>query len=147
MAIVLGLNAKLYRNTGTFSTPVWNEIDIARDVTLTLESSEADVSSRVSQWRATAAALKDASIEFQMVWDQAHADLVAVKDAWVNNTDLELLVLDGSSATTGNSGLRAICRIFSFTRNEALEEALTVDVVAKPSYAAAAQVPTWYTVP
>lgn len=26
MSVRLGLDAKLYRNTGTFASPVWNEI-------------------------------------------------------------------------------------------------------------------------
>jgi hypothetical protein len=26
MAVKLGLDAKLFRNTGTFATPTWNEI-------------------------------------------------------------------------------------------------------------------------
>ena len=33
MAIRLGLNAKLYRNTGSYASPTWNEIGNVKDVT------------------------------------------------------------------------------------------------------------------
>ena len=60
MAVKLGLDAKLFRNTGTFATPTWNEITNVRDVTLNLEAGEADVTTRGNNgWRATVATLKD----------------------------------------------------------------------------------------
>jgi hypothetical protein len=72
MAVKLGLDAKLYRNTGTYAAPVWNEIKNVKDVTLNLEAGEADVTTRGNNgWRATVATLKDGSIEFEMVWDSA----------------------------------------------------------------------------
>ena len=38
MAVKLGRDAKLYRNTVTFATPTWNEITNVKDVTLNLEA-------------------------------------------------------------------------------------------------------------
>jgi len=35
-SVVLGLNAKLYRNTGTQQSPTWTEIANVKDVTLNL---------------------------------------------------------------------------------------------------------------
>jgi len=75
MAVKLGLDAKLYRNTGTFAAPAWNEIKNVKDVTLNLEAGEADVTTRGNAgWKATVATLKDGSIEFEMVWDTADDD-------------------------------------------------------------------------
>ena len=59
MAIVLGLNAKLLRGAAgsTGSTEVKN----VKDLTLNLESGEADVTTRATGgWRATAGTLKEA---------------------------------------------------------------------------------------
>jgi len=145
MALVLGLNAKLYRNTGTYGSPTWDLVGNVKDLTLNLESAEADVTTRANNgWRATVPTLNDASIEFEMVWDTGDADFTAIKDAYINKTTIEFLVLDGLVATTGSQGLRATCSIASFTRNEELEEALSVSVSAKPTYAANA--PSWHTV-
>lgn len=143
--IKLGLNAKLYRNAGTYETPTWNELTNVKDVTLNLESGEADVTTRGNNgWRATVATLKDGSIEFEMVWDTEDAGFTAIKSAWFGNTSIEFAVMDGGITTAGSQGLRASFSITKFSRNEPLEEALTVSVTAKPTYAEHA--PEWMTV-
>ena len=96
MATRLGMDAKLYRNTGDYATPVWVEVSNVKDVTLNLEKGEADVTTRANQgWRATVGTLKDASIEFQMVWDTVDAGFDAIRQAFFNNTPLEFAVRDG----------------------------------------------------
>ena len=146
MGVKLGMDAKLYRNTGSYGSPTWNEMPNVKDVTLNLEAGEADVTTRGNNgWRATVATLKDASVEFEMVWDSADADFVAIRDAFLNKTAIELAVMDGDIETAGNQGLRASCMVTNFTRNEPLEEAITVAVTVKPTYATNA--PSWYTVP
>jgi TP901-1 family phage major tail protein len=146
MAVKLGLDAKLYRNTGTYATPVWDEITNVRDVTLNLEAGEADVTTRGNNgWRATVATLKDGSIEFEMVWDSADTDFTAIRDAFLNKTAVEMAVLDGDVLITGSQGLRASFMVTSFSRNEPLEEAITVSVTMKPTYSA--NPPEWMTVP
>jgi TP901-1 family phage major tail protein len=144
MAVKLGLDAKLFRNTGTFATPTWNEITNVRDVTLNLEAGEADVTTRGNNgWRATVATLKDGSIEFEMVWDSADDDFTSIRDAFLNKTAIEMAVMDGAMVTPGSQGLRASFMITSFSRNEPLEEAITVGVTAKPTYST--NPPTWMT--
>ena len=144
MSIKLGLDAKLFRNSASYATPTWNEITNVRDVTLNLEAGEADVTTRGNNgWRATVATLKDGSIEFEMVWDSADDDFIAVRDAFLNKAALEMAVMDGAMTTPGSQGLRASFMITSFSRNEPLEEAITVSVTAKPTYSA--NPPSWLT--
>jgi hypothetical protein len=111
MPAKLGLDAKLYRNTGVFATPVWDLVGNVRDLTLSLEAGEADVSTRSNNgWRATVGTLKDASLEFEMVWDTADADFTAIRDAFFNNTNIEFAVMDGlitGAGSSGSQGLRA----------------------------------------
>ena len=134
MAVKLGLDAKLYRNSGTYALPTWNEITNAKDVTLNLEAGEADAGRRGSGgWRETLMALKDGSVEFELVYDNADAEFTALKDAFFNGTTVELAVMDGDIATTGTQGLRATMSVVNFSRNEPLEEALTVSVTVTPA--------------
>ncbi|GAB4138374.1 MAG: hypothetical protein Tsb009_06550 [Planctomycetaceae bacterium] len=57
MTIKLGMEAKLYRNTGTYALPTWVEMINVKDLTLNLEAGEADVTTRGNAgWRATIAA-------------------------------------------------------------------------------------------
>ncbi len=145
MSVKLGLDAKLYRNTGTYDTPTWVEMTNVKDLTLNLESGEADVTTRANNgWRATVATLKDGSIEFEMVWDTEDAGFTAIKGAWFANTSIEFAIMDGGITDAGSQGLRATFSITKFSRNEPLEEALTVSVTAKPTYAEHA--PEWMTV-
>lgn len=145
MGIKLGMDAKLYRNSGTHGTPTWVELSNVKDVTLNLEKGEADVTTRAnSGWKATAATLKDASIEFEMVWDTADAGFTAIQEAYFDNTTVELAAMDGPIATAGSQGLRASMMITNFSREEPLEEAISVKVTAKPTYSA--NPPEWMTV-
>ena len=135
MAIVLGLDAKLFR--GTAGSQAATEVTNVKDLTLNLESGEADVTTRATQgWKATAATLKEASLEFEMVWDTSDAGFKAIKDAYFNNTAIALFASDGD----GN-GLDADFVVTSFSRSEPLEEALTVSVTCKPTLVTRA--PTW----
>ena len=146
MSVRLGLEAKLFRNTAVPPTTTWGEVKNVRDLTLNIEAGEADVTTRGNNgWRAILAALKDGSIEFEMVWDTADADFTAVKDAFFGNTPIEFAVMDGDIATAGSQGLRATMAITNFSRSEPLEEAITVSVTAKPTYSATP--PSWMVVP
>lgn len=146
MSAVLSENAKLYRNTGSYATPVWNEIPNVRDLTLNLDKDEVDVTTRGSGgFKEYVDGMIDASVDFGMVWDTADADFTAIREAFFDKLSIEFLILDGGSAVSGSQGLRATCMIKSFTRNESLGEALMVDVTLRPvknddSY------PEWYTV-
>lgn len=145
MGVKLGLEAKLYRNTGSYGTPVWNEVENVKDVTLNLEAGEADVTTRGNAgWRANIATLKDASLEFEMVWDTADDDFTAIRTAFLSNGSVEFAVMDGDIETAGSQGLRATMSITNFSRSEPLEEAIKVSVTAKPTYAANA--PEWMTI-
>ena len=80
MAVVLGLDAVLLRGAAgsTGSTEVKN----VKDLTLNLESGEADVTTRATQgWKASIATLKEASLEFGILYDTEDADFTAFQEA------------------------------------------------------------------
>lgn len=135
MAYKLGLDAKLF--FGTAGTTASSEMTNVKDVTLNLESGEADITTRAAEgWRISAATLKEASLEFEMVWDTQDAGFKAIKNAFFNNSAVALFASDGD----GN-GLDADFVVSSFSRSEPLEEALTVSVTCKPTLIDRA--PTW----
>lgn len=141
-----GIDAKLYRNTGTFGSPVWNEVPNCKDLGISLEAAEADVTTRESGgWEAVLSALKKATIDWKMVYDTTDADWTAFRDAFLNRTSIELLILDGAVGTSGSQGLRVSVAVLNFGRTENLEEALITEVSVKPTRADNA--PSWHTVP
>ena len=135
MAVVLGLDAKLLR--GPAGSAGSTEVKNVKDLTLNLESGEADVTTRATKgWRATVATLKDASLEFGILYDTEDPDFKAFSEAYFGNTPMALFVTDGA----GN-GLDADFSITGFSVEQPLEEALTVSVTAKPT--ASTRAPVW----
>lgn len=89
-------------------------------------------------WKASVATLKEASLEFGILYDTEDADFQAFSSAYFNNTPLALFVSDGA----GN-GLDADFSITGFSVEQPLEEALSVSVTAKPT--ASTRAPAWKT--
>ena len=156
MDYLLGMNAKLYFGSAyamTGEPPEWPEVDIegdldeignVKDLTLSLEAGEADITTREnSGWRATAPVLKEAQLEFEMQWKPGDAAFEAVRDAYINGTTLALAALtegpwvvpepQGGPEATDAEGPVGNWSITNFSRNESLEEAITVSVTAKLS--------------
>ena len=146
MSVKLGMDAKLYFCVaGIGGSPTWTLLSNVKNVTLNLQKGEADVTTRAnSGWKATAGTLKEGSIEFEMVWDTSDAGFTAIQQAYFANTLIGLAAMDGPIATNGSQGLWADCMIIDFSRDEPLEEAISVKVTAKPTYSANA--PIWKTV-
>ena len=137
MAIKLGLDAKLFR--GTAGTQGTIEVTNVKDVSLSLESGEADVTTRKAKgWKLSVATLKEASLEITILYDTEDEDFLAFKDAYFSNTPISLFVTDGD--TTAH-GLDADFSVTGFTVDQPLEEAVTVKVTAKPT--ASDRAPVW----
>lgn len=137
MAAVLGLDAVLYR--GTAGSQGSTEVTNVKDLTLNLESGDADVTTRATEgWKASIATLKEASLEFGMLYDTSDSDFQAFQSAYFGNTAISLFVSDGAG-----TGLDADFSITGFTINQNLEEAMTVTVKAKPT--ASTRAPQWVT--
>ena len=125
MSVVLGLNAKLLR--GAAGTQGATEMRNVKDLTLSIESGDADVTTRAANgWRASVSTLKEATLEFEMNYDTEDEDFGAVQDAFFNNTPLAFFVSDGA----GN-GLDGDWVITGFNVEQPLEEAMSVSVTAK----------------
>src|SRR5512140_3282401 len=109
MSIRLGLDAKLYFcAAGIGGTPQWTELTNVKSVTLSLQKAEADTTTRAAAgWKTFAATLKEASIEWEMVWDSDDAGFTAIKDAYFDNTAIGLAVMDGAVDGNGSQGLWA----------------------------------------
>ena len=137
MAIKLGLDAKLFR--GTAGTQGTIEVTNVKDVSLSLESGEADVTTRKAKgWKLSVATLKEASLEITILYDTEDEDFLAFKEAYFSNTPISLFVTDGD--TTAH-GLDADFSATGFTVDQPLEEAVTVKVTAKPT--ASDRAPVW----
>ena len=130
---VLGMNAGLYQGAaGSTSPSTMSEVDNVRDVTLSMEAGEADITTRGNNgWRATAPTLRECTVEFQMVWKPGDTVFEAIKTAFLTAGTVALAVLDQKVGITGAQGPLGDFSITNFSRNEPLEEGVTVSVTAK----------------
>jgi hypothetical protein len=134
---LLGMNAKIYQGAAaadpsTLDPSTLTEMGNVKDVTLSLEAGEADITTRAnSGWRATAPTLRECSCEFEMVWKPGDTGFEAIKAAFLSAGTVALAVLTGAHNESGAEGPVGNWSITNFSRSEALEEAVTVSVTAK----------------
>lgn len=138
MGARLGLEGITYLNTGTYPSPVLVEVQNIKDLTLSLEKGTADVTTRGSAtWRQMIGAIKDATIDFQMVWNTSDSNFTAIQTAFLGTTvatqSLEFFFMSCDIVDADSQGLRTTCMVEKFTKNEPLEEAQTVDVSLRPT--------------
>jgi hypothetical protein len=127
MAEILGMDCKAYRNTGTVGSPTWDLIECIKDLTVNLDHSTTNVTTRGSGgWEMLALVLKQGSIDAGLLYDTEDTDFQALMDAWTAKTKIHMSFMDGPIATVGSQGLRAMFQVQSFPREEPLEGDVTV---------------------
>lgn len=131
-----------YDEEGAGGTPTWLHVPNVQDLSLPLEADEAEVSTRGGGgWKQYLQGLKDASIEWSMVWDPEDTAVQAFLTAFLSGGVIGLAVMDGPVANVGSEGLWLDVVITGFNKDEALSEGQTVAITAKPAYSATA--PQW----
>lgn len=132
----LGLDAKLYRNTGTYGSPTWTEYKNVKDLGLNLTKAEADATTRgYGGWEALVSTLKKGALSFESVYDTADTGFVALLDSFLNNTAVEFAIADGPILTAGTKYIRASMEVFGFNKTENLTDVQRVAFDIKPTYA------------
>lgn len=133
---LIGLQLFSAINTGTLAAPVFDEIGPIKDETLNLTKALVDITTRQAKgWRLQQGTLKEASLDFQMVYDAADTDFITIRDAFLaDNTQVLMAISDGDLTVAGTYQVfQAAMNITNFTLNRNLEDAYLVDVTAVPT--------------
>jgi hypothetical protein len=129
----VGLNYKLYRNTsGNYATPTWTVVNTVRDLTLNITKANADADARLSSWKGHVPTLKDASLEFELLRTRLIGDNDAFRDAFLNDTIMDMAVADQLINNNGCEYWRADMFVMEFSRKEPLEGAVTTQIKMMP---------------
>jgi hypothetical protein len=158
MALKLGVNCKLYRlSTGTRAT--WgtvsadglhegaapsnlDEVPNVKDVTIPLEMSEADVTTRKNGGsEAVQTTLQKVEVEIPMVYDPDDTDILALKKAYLTRATIALAVLDGDKATVDTQGLWADFAVTKMGAPQEIEGVVMQNFTVKFGWTAVA--PEW----
>jgi hypothetical protein len=133
MADKFGYEGKVYYKVGGVGGGgAWTELTIVRSVSLNMSKGEADFSSRANPgWESTRGSRKAVSVDFEMLWDEANAGISALRDVYLDVTDvIGLKFLDGAEGS--GKGFQADFDVFEFTREEPDNEPMTLSVSVKP---------------
>ena len=137
---VLGLEAKLYVGAAGASLTVLavptSELTIARSVELSLTSSLADVTVRKSAWRLQRRALKEATINVELLYSPADAIFKLLFAAYDTGGAVGIFASDGFG-----SGLLCDASVTEFSQPQPLEEAIIVKVALLPTFST--RYPVW----
>lgn len=149
MSLSAGLFDKLFRNSGTYGTPVLVEVDIIEDMSMPDERNDITFKLRKDDVETYLGGQRKLSFDFKLATDSGNASWTAFQTAYLTHADIELFgfykyVDDAGQPDTGSKAIRATCRCLAFPLDQPLEDMDAGDVVCKPS-ATAANAPEIYT--
>jgi hypothetical protein len=130
----LGLNAKLYRNTGTFAMPTWVEVTNVQDLELSDDMTEFDASIRGGGGFSEAEpTLRNLELTFNMRNEIADTHMIALRTAYATRAAVDMQVLDGPVATVGTHGVRARFKVFEFGKPQNLADGQFLNLRLRPA--------------
>ena len=145
---VLGMDGKAYYSASLLTADnsaddlSWTEATNVRSVNLNLSRATADATTRAnSGWRANVGTLREMEASFEMVYKDDDAFLTAVKNAYINGTEIAMMFLTGEEDTAGEQGPASNFTVTDFPRTEDLEGVIMHSVTLTAS-----SHQEWYTV-
>ena len=146
----VSIDYDLSYNSGTHISPTLAVVN-CRDLTLGVTWGEADVSSRATTLALFEPTLQVRELEFDMLTDETDANYVAIRNAALARTAIELWMANGPIGTLGTvaSGgtanivySKCFWKVFGMKKGEPLEGAPTTTFSLKPSKVNATTAPT-----
>lgn len=128
----LAINAKLYRNTGTYEAPTLTPVDLVRDGTLTVAWDEANADARESRVHQNLKSMLSLEFSFMLKKKPGDAGYEALMNLLLNDDTEDFFILDGPEDEEGVRGFRWDGAIFSATEDQSLGNVLYEDMVTKP---------------
>lgn len=127
MQLKLGFEAKLF--IGAAGVTPTTEAKNVKDVTINLESSEVDASSRQSgKFKIYLAGMIDAGIEFKMNVDADDPVLSTIRAAWLARNAIAVKVELGDGMAFDTDAI-----VTNFTNEQAQEDVISYSVTLKPT--------------
>ena len=119
-----GHKCKLYRNTGSAGTPVWDSIDAVGDVSLSdFNMGLAELKARISNFALNLPTLiQTIALEFDLKFGLDMTTWSGLKDDFLAGTPRQYAVMDGAIATATQQGLVLPGLIENFPWDQGLEK-------------------------
>jgi hypothetical protein len=118
---------------------------VCRDVTLDMTKGTADLSRRGSTWRRNRGTIKEGSVSMEIIYDTADPAYDALVTSYLTGSIVDIALSDGPLPAGPAEYFRSEYEVTGFTRNEPLEDAVTVSVTL--TIAATVNEPVFVTTP
>lgn len=132
----VGLDCKLYYNSGTNASPTWVEIENAINVSVPdYGTNQVAANSRASLYESFLPGLIRTGIDFQYLHVKGTDTVRAALLGMVSGRSAkQFAVMDAAIASAGSIGLTAYMNIENMSYTEDLEGVRTYDITLKPAY-------------
>ncbi|HYH69217.1 MAG TPA: hypothetical protein VD866_31275 [Urbifossiella sp.] len=130
---MLALNSKIYRNTASHGSPAWSEVAIFENVQVNPSYDRGDANTRESRAKREANTQMMLEVTGRLKVRPADANYQAFEDAFVADSAIDLLVLNGPIDDPGVSGWRADFGVRTFTEDQGLGNVLYKEVTLTPA--------------
>jgi Phage tail tube protein len=144
MPFKTGKDCKLY--IGTAGSQANTLVPNIVDLKLAMQKTSGDSATRASGgWGSKKTVERSVTVTFDMRWDSADANFVAIRNAFLNDTAISGLVLSGLKTVVGENGLDADFEVEGFDVDQPLKDGVKVSVTLVVN--TDLRNPAWYTVP
>lgn len=133
-----GFERYLFINTSSTETPVWTEVDLAREVTQTREKDEIDSTARATArlgYKDVEDGLKSFGVEFDSLVPnvgETNAAFTKLESAYETNGSVDVLLAHGPlNSSPAVFARRATCKVFGGSESEPLNDNVTVKFTLK----------------
>jgi hypothetical protein len=130
---MLGINAKLYRNSGTYGSPTWTPIDNVGDLSVNPPWEEGDATTRGSRVKLSQKTVMALEVTGKIRADLTDTEYLAMADAGNQDTVNDYLVLSATSATNGARGFRFDGQVHVSAQDQNLGSVIFDDFTLKPT--------------
>lgn len=124
---MIGLNCKLYINTGSRGSPTWTAVKTARDLKSNDTRKKGDSSSRESGFASATIGQREVAISGELLYKPAETGYAALKTAYEAGTIADIFLCDAPGGV-GATGKRGDFYITDFSRTEPLNDSLVTSI-------------------
>lgn len=134
---MLGVLAKVYVNTGTYSSPTWDVFPGISDWSVNASWDEAEANSRASRVKRVEKTLIGLEVTGKVKTElMTNTDYERVIGALHSDDPLDVMILNGPKDTNGVRGYRFDAHVMSGNQDQGLGAVLYDDVTLKPAASA-----------
>jgi len=130
---MLGIKCKCYLNTGTWGTPVWDEIKNIGDFQIEPKWSFGEAKIRATRVSMVAPTTLGCTVTGKLLKDTADTDFLALNTAFQTAAPIDFLILDGPKDQAGAEGVRGYFYLEGWTESQGTGDIVYKDFGLSPA--------------